>query len=272
MTPKKAKELLEQNINNRPINKTYVNYLVEQIKNKNFIRVGDCISIDKYGELLNGQHRLYAIVLAGIPVKVDIKYGTDPKAKYYQNTGRPTTLNDKGSIFLSDYNLKPFMYSPICRTMEFFKNGGKYTTKKMNFNAMEVKNFIEKNNLLSILQKISNKRKKGKSIFGNQALALSKEIIFNLIDENKSDYLFDKIYESDITKGTLEHKLYTWLLERKNSNKNNSKWGKGGEDMLDNAINKTWKALLTNKNITRMSSIEIPVYDPQNKLASFYVK
>ena len=88
MTPEKAERLLKSNFNNRKINRKNVLKYKNAILNNEYNTTGDCILIDKYGNLLNGQHRLTAIAEAGKPVKVDIKYGVNPDVKYIQNTGR----------------------------------------------------------------------------------------------------------------------------------------------------------------------------------------
>lgn len=57
-----AQVLLENNINNRKANKDHINALAIHMKEGNWKSSGDPIRISKTGRLLDGQHRLMAIV------------------------------------------------------------------------------------------------------------------------------------------------------------------------------------------------------------------
>lgn len=276
MTPEKAKKLLSRNFNNRPISMSAVRKFEKIIENNKWERVGDCITIDKYGNLLNGQHRLTAISRGTKSVQVDIKYGVSPEVRFYQNTGKTTTLSDKGVMFLTEIDLKKEMYSAICRTMNFFKNGGKFTTQKMDFNPKDVVEFAKQEPIFEILKDISKTRSNKKmDCFGNRTLAITKEILFRIVDEKKGKKFFDEICDISFLPGTATQACYKWLITRKNNGGRNEKYANNGETAFDNALNVAWEAWCKNKNIQKFylkkrdKLIETKIYDPNNKLASF---
>ncbi|MBO8197376.1 hypothetical protein JW613_03465 [Streptomyces smyrnaeus] len=73
VTPELAKDLLGRNQANRPTDRALVAQLSAEIKAGNFQLTHQGIALNgsvEDGQLLDGQHRLKAIVMAGIPVKM----------------------------------------------------------------------------------------------------------------------------------------------------------------------------------------------------------
>lgn len=64
ITPADAKKLLEINKNNRPISKANIHLLATAMKKGQWVINGDVIRIDIEGNLLDGQHRLHALISA----------------------------------------------------------------------------------------------------------------------------------------------------------------------------------------------------------------
>lgn len=65
----RAKKYLSRNINNRPLRASLVRQYARDMKNGAWQTWGyDPIAFDKDGNLLNGQHRLSAIIIANVPV------------------------------------------------------------------------------------------------------------------------------------------------------------------------------------------------------------
>ena len=65
ITPEIASKMLEKNDSNRFLNMTVVNKYTEDMKNGEWFQNGEAIQIDENGNLLNGQHRLMAIIKSG---------------------------------------------------------------------------------------------------------------------------------------------------------------------------------------------------------------
>lgn len=72
ITPEEANQLLARNRKNRPFSRRRAEWLSDLIQRGEWAFNGDMIRISKTGRLLDGQHRLSAIVRSGTPVRVGI--------------------------------------------------------------------------------------------------------------------------------------------------------------------------------------------------------
>ncbi|MBR4588441.1 MAG: hypothetical protein IKO30_09025 [Lachnospiraceae bacterium] len=96
-TPEKARLLLQRNHVNRKLSKGNVRAYSEDMSNENWnARNGESIKIDKDGNLVDGQHRLKAIVLSGKTVKLWCLKNAPKDAVY--DSGRKRSLSDQISI------------------------------------------------------------------------------------------------------------------------------------------------------------------------------
>jgi hypothetical protein len=68
ITPDYAKDLLRHNIANRPLSKRHVADLAREMAAGAWRETGDTIKLSD-GLLLDGQHRLHAVVASGVPIK-----------------------------------------------------------------------------------------------------------------------------------------------------------------------------------------------------------
>ena len=77
MTPEKAKELLDINVRNRSINQRLVNRIAGDISKGNWQVNGETIKVSSTNKLLDGQHRLSAIIKSGMPCHLWVVEGLD---------------------------------------------------------------------------------------------------------------------------------------------------------------------------------------------------
>jgi len=98
ISPQFAQELLELNTNNRPVRTSSVRQISETIKEGKWIENGDSIRISKSGVLIDGQHRLEAIIQAGMPIAQDVAVGLDDQAFAVIDTGRRRSKADTISV------------------------------------------------------------------------------------------------------------------------------------------------------------------------------
>lgn len=86
--------LLSLNTANRTIRTGHISWLIDAVKNKQFVLTGQGVAVDINGVLVDGQHRLTAIREAGYPpVELLIVTGLSQEARIYvdQNAKRSTT-------------------------------------------------------------------------------------------------------------------------------------------------------------------------------------
>ncbi len=89
-----AEAVLAYNTGNRKINKRKLQQLVDQMLRGAFINTGEPIIISREGVLNDGQHRLQAVVEAGVEVDMDVRFGISREAFRVTDTGASRTPGD----------------------------------------------------------------------------------------------------------------------------------------------------------------------------------
>lgn len=80
VTPEDAMALLESNGSNRPLNDQHVKRIARQIEGGKWKFNGDTIKVSSTNDILDGQHRLWAIIEAKTAVETIIVRGIEPDA------------------------------------------------------------------------------------------------------------------------------------------------------------------------------------------------
>lgn len=91
--PNQALEWLETDMNNRKLMNDKVDRYGALIRSDDWVasQAIQPVCIDWNGNLIDGQHRLRAIVRTGITVEIDVVFGCDPELKRYIDTGASRT-------------------------------------------------------------------------------------------------------------------------------------------------------------------------------------
>jgi hypothetical protein len=98
ITPDKAREYLAANRFNRPLSRTVVADYVAAMKAGEWLLNGEAIKFDWNGQLVDGQHRLEAIVRAEVPTDFVVIRDLDPGVFKTLDTGKKRTAADVLSI------------------------------------------------------------------------------------------------------------------------------------------------------------------------------
>lgn len=102
VSPDDATAWLRCNKNNRPVRKKHVAFLASEILKGNWQINGQAIVIADNEEVLDGQHRLFAIIEAGQAIKSLVVYGITPEAFRTIDTGAVRTGADALCLFFHD--------------------------------------------------------------------------------------------------------------------------------------------------------------------------
>lgn len=94
VTPRDARELLEANTHNRSLRPDYVRKLAAAMQRGEWTVNGEPIQIAKDGTLLNGQHRLNAVVESGTTVPLLVIRGLPISAQTTMDGGLRRNLSD----------------------------------------------------------------------------------------------------------------------------------------------------------------------------------
>jgi len=134
ITPEVAKALLENNTNNRSITQGHLALIKSEILSGKWQYNGQPIIIGESGRLLDGQHRLTAVVETGIPIDTFIMRGINEDAFVTIDTGKVRGGSDVLSIAGSKHG--SHVASAIRKILEQFggtkKCQGKYSHKISN--------------------------------------------------------------------------------------------------------------------------------------------
>lgn len=214
ITVEKAKVILGNNANNRAVNERNLSSLVSDMKSGSWKQTGESIKIAQNGRLLDGQHRLLAIIKTKIPQKMLVTRGLDNDAFKFIDTGRSRKASDVLAIEGLDNPTK--LASSVKYIINFER--GFYSAAATHSGA---RNSRITNNEVS---KFAGRHKKqleeslkygfaknNKIISGS--LLTSFHYIFNKIDVNKADYFCHSLVEgTDLKAGSPIHQLRQKLI------------------------------------------------------------
>ncbi|MBT1161743.1 hypothetical protein [Bifidobacterium sp. SO1] len=94
VTPQIAAEMLTHNTNNRNIRPTRIDVYVTDMLNGDWQDNGDPIRFDRNGRLLDGQHRLTALVKAGVSLDMWVARGLEPDSQRTMDIGANRSFAD----------------------------------------------------------------------------------------------------------------------------------------------------------------------------------
>jgi hypothetical protein len=98
VTPDMAKRWLKLNTHNRKVRDADVRRYARDMASGDWSLTGEAVKFDAAGTLLDGQHRLAAIVLSGATVPLFVIRGVDSEAQAHMDTGRKRTASDVLSL------------------------------------------------------------------------------------------------------------------------------------------------------------------------------
>ncbi len=94
VTVEMAQEILKNNVSNRRLKSSIVEFLSQEIISGRFLYNGEAILISKTNRLLDGQHRLQAIIKCGISTYLNIERNIDDDVMHTIDTGSARTAGD----------------------------------------------------------------------------------------------------------------------------------------------------------------------------------
>lgn len=95
VTPEQAEKWLSKNVANRTVRPARVREYATAMTEGRWLYTADPIRFDEDGRLIDGQHRLMAVVKAGIPVELHIVRGLAREAQDAVDTGAARTASDQ---------------------------------------------------------------------------------------------------------------------------------------------------------------------------------
>jgi hypothetical protein len=119
ITPKKAAEFLEANTSNRPLSKATVKSFAEAMTRGDWMVTHQGIAFSSTGVLVDGQHRLAAIVEADMPVELTVFTDVNDRTFDVLDTGRRRNAAD---VLALEGEKSVTMLAAMVRTVWLYEN------------------------------------------------------------------------------------------------------------------------------------------------------
>lgn len=120
ITPETAKRILDKNKGNRPLNPHYVSFYADQMAKGLWTLTGQTISFGEDNRLLDGQHRLSAVVKANIPIKFNVARNVPNHTFINYDNGKPRNAVDSFKISGVKYASRA---TTLINKYFYYKNG-----------------------------------------------------------------------------------------------------------------------------------------------------
>lgn len=138
ITPETAQNLLDINTNNRRLNPRETKKLADEILGDNWTINGETIKVSRTNVLLDGQHRLAAVVETGRPIWTAVVRGLPDAAMSTIDTGRSRPMSQIVSLAgFSNANHR----SAVARIVMAF-NAGRTSTHGVNISPTDMLTYL----------------------------------------------------------------------------------------------------------------------------------
>lgn len=154
-TPAQAAEILEERNyeDNRKISRPWVSYLARQMKKGLWRLNGEALIFDRKDHLLNGQHRLSAVVESGKTVTFPIFVGADTHSFTTMDQGRNRSA---GQVFGMQGEKHGFLLAALCRKVYCWEIEG-HLGGKHKISPDELREVLDTHEELKISAEIGKK-------------------------------------------------------------------------------------------------------------------
>ncbi len=115
-----ALEWLDRNTDNRNILDDHVNRLVRDMIAGEFVLNGETITFDTNGRLIDGQHRLWAVVESKVAIDILVVWGLKPSVYDTVNTGKSKKATD---FLRADHVKNANVVAAVCRMVLYHEHG-----------------------------------------------------------------------------------------------------------------------------------------------------
>lgn len=249
ITPEKAHEYLAMNKNNRALMPGVVDRYAKDLKDGKWIIGTSTICFDINGNLIDGQHRLQAIIKANIPVRMEVKRNLSEDAFKAMDIGKPRKPKDMFSIAgISNYVfLSGVIKTSLQYEKEYFSGS---MTRMSNPELWEIYSIMpEKYDEATRIGLLYKKQYNDipVSVWGGLYLHLT---LTKKHSEKKVLTFFDEL--SDKT-NTESDTIRLFRKKVRNMREFTNVLGKRSAFLV--LLIKTWNAWITNKNNARLSHI-----------------
>ena len=180
VTPDKAQFYLEKNFeNNRKISRNNLEELKREMKNSRFILSDSAICFDTNGILVNGQHRLLAVVQTGMTQPFLVVKNMPSKSKQIMDVGKSRCMSDR--ITISGVRISRRDCATIRHAMaNIGQTTGTEQYARPCHDALVSETYLKHNQFLYLMSKVCpTNTSRVRSFFLGAALKIYAEMTYN---------------------------------------------------------------------------------------------
>lgn len=192
ITPAMAKKMLKEKRDNRNVAVNYVRRLADAMERGEWVLNSMPIVVDKNGKLIDGQHRLGAIILYNKTVKMTIAYDVDKDAYKTIDIGRKRTPGDMLSLQgEKDCNV----LASVIRLYHSFKekNMNQVTCNTAYISPRQTETVLGENTGIRASVRFASKNKKAVQLIMTPSIAGTFHYIFGRRGAKNRDLFFDSL-------------------------------------------------------------------------------
>lgn len=209
VSPEQAEEWLAVNTSNRNLREAYVRGLAADMEAGNWQWNGDSIKFAADGTLLDGQHRLNAIVRSGKTIQVLVIEGLPSDTQDTMDTGRKRTLSD--ALKLRGEKNYAGLASGLRSCYIWDQGSRKVGSARGDVTNSRLLDYLEENPELRE-HVLTSYRVNNQIKIPPQALVIAIKVLTE-IDREDADYFFERLRSSeDHHSGEPIHELRELLL------------------------------------------------------------
>lgn len=191
ITPETAAVMLQLNKNNRPVSTRQVRALASEIKEGRWQINGDTIAFSA-DRLIDGQHRLMAIIESGIPVTTFVVRGITSESFLTKDTGKKRRTSD--ALAISGV-LNSIAVAAAIKQVWIYSKTGILSNSGLTPSTSVLAEFFEQNS--SIVKSVNLVGKKTKLVHNSLLTAL--HYLFTQKDQGEADqFVNDLIYGANL--------------------------------------------------------------------------
>lgn len=239
ITPEIAQAWLKHNNLNRPICRLNLERIKTAITTGNFIFTGDTIRFDTNGNLLDGQHRLVAVIQTGKSVESLVVFGVGQEAFSRIDTGKRRTPQD--TLTIANYKHAKSTVAAVTLIDRYITNR---VLQNPRYSNQEVLQLAEKYHVESY---VSTWRQQERHPLIEGSLGSACQYLFDLVmnPEKVKHWLIDQVVQGV----NLQQGSSALLLHQKLQQPKNYLQGKMRREYKFALIIKAFNAFATNRPI-----------------------
>ena len=201
VTPAMAADYLKRNTHNRPLNKKRVDEYAEAMSNDQWHLSHQGIGFSAAGDLIDGQHRLHAVVKSGKTVRMQVTMGLTREAQLVIDTGRARSVAQNVGLMGKTYAKWVTAWANV---VHIVLTG----TQSRHFNASEIERVYD-----DLPEAIEAAVAFGKTEINRGSVGAAFLLAYNKNPEKVVEFFKAFCEGSDLAKGSAVHAAHKYYFQ-----------------------------------------------------------